>query len=196
MKKNDNSTVLNSVAVILTILVLVVTWKLILPNYVSNRAETLSLENQIINAQAKIDALDQTSSELSGMDNVYKAITVAVSDDADEANLISELEAIALKNSIVLPAISISRVDPNTTSVQTADSTVLAVPTSASPITISINVNGSFEQLNGLVSALEKSVKFMNIKSLNYSAGEGSTLSLALQIEAYSRQVATDAVAE
>lgn len=183
MKKNNLSS-LNVVAILLTVLLLILSWKLIAPSYSSNSKALKSLETEITNAQAKLDSLDKTRNDLSSIESTYDMISVAVPDGSDEPNLITELEAIAIKSGIVLPSISIS--SNNLENANYGSEGTVSIE-SGIPIDISLSVTGNFDQLNEFVSALEKSVKFLNITDLNYAFFEESGLSLSLNIKAYSR---------
>jgi len=197
MKNASSSTMYNTLAVFLTIMILVLVWKLILPSYSANKSKAANLETETLAAQNKKDSLDKAKIDLADVDAAYQAITVSISNGSDEPGLISELEAIALKNGIVLPSISISSTDAANAQATATDGSSLSEALDASPITISLSVSGNFDQLNGLIAALEKSVKFMNIKSTNFSLADDGSLALSLQIEAYSRaesSVATGSV--
>lgn len=186
MKKSDNIAIMNTIAVFLTVMVVIIVWKLILPSYVDNKKQYSNLDTEIIAAENKKASLDKVKTDLSQIDSAYKAITVSISDGSDEPNLISELEAIALKNGLALPSISISADSASSATPVESDGTTIAEALPATPVNISISVSGTFDQLNGLISSLEKSVKFMNIKAANFSQGEDN-IALSLQIEAYSR---------
>jgi Tfp pilus assembly protein PilO len=184
--KNNDSSALNLLAVILTIGLLVVSWKLISPSYAANTQKLKTLDVEVANAQSKLQSLDKTRSDLSSIDSAYNIISVAVPDGTDEPNLITELEAIAVKNGIALPTISISSDSAGAASVTTgAEASTL--PTVGTPISISLSVAGSFDQLNDFITTLEKSVKFFNIQDMNYAFSEEGGLSLSLNIRAYSR---------
>lgn len=184
--KNNDSSALNLLAVILTIGLLVVSWKLISPSYAANTQKLKTLDVEVANAQSKLQSLDKTRSDLSSIDSAYNIISVAVPDGTDEPNLITELEAIAVKNGIALPTISISSDSAGAASV-TAGAEASTLPTVGTPISISLSVAGSFDQLNEFITTLEKSVKFFNIQDMNYAFSEEGGLSLSLNIRAYSR---------
>ncbi len=173
MKKNNSST-LSLLAIILTIGAVIISWRLISPSYAANVKKLSDLDQEISNVSSKIESLDITKNDLSLIDSTLKSIMVAVPDNTDEPNLITELEAIALKNNIILPSISISKG-------QSADLDI-----SGQTISIALNVTGTFGELNGFIEALEKSIKFMNIKSLNYTLADEGKMALSLNIEAYS----------
>ncbi len=182
MKKNNSSASI-FLAIVLTIGAIIVSWKLIAPAYATNVKKLNVLDQEIMNASSKKESLDNTKSQLASIDATYNAMSVAVPDNTDEPNLITELEAIALKNGIVLPSISIS----SDVGSDSSDAITVGIP-----ISISLNVEGSFDTLNNFIGSLEKSVKFMNIQSLNYaSAGSGEKMALSIMIQAYSRPSTT-----
>lgn len=193
--KKSNAAATNLIAVIFTVIIVLVAWKLIIPSYVSNSAKLKSLDSEISAAQIKLDSLDTARSDMSSLQKAYDSISVAVPDDSDEPNLITELEAIALGNGIVLPTISISTSDASGSSATIDPSAVDTVSntTTAVPISISISVNGTYDQLTAFITALEKSVKFMNIKSMNFANDPENGLSLSLQLESYSVPTREDA---
>lgn len=181
--KNNSSSQLNLLAVLLTVGMVIISWQIISPSYHANTQKINALDSEITNAQAKLDSLDEARKGLSSIDSAYNIISVAVPDNTDEPNLITELEAIATKHNIVLPSISISA-----GSSANSEETVIQA---GSPITISISVSGKFDQLNDFITDLEKSVKFFNIKNMNYAYGEDGILSLSLSIQAHSRSTNT-----
>lgn len=184
--RSSNHSTMNILAVLFTILIFLVTWKLILPDYAKNKKQLAVLDTEINSAQDKLSSLDTAKADLASLGDVYKSITVSVSDSVDAPSIISELEAIALKNSIVLPSISIA--DPSS---ETSSTDLSAVTSAGTPIQITTNIKGKFDQLNGFITGLEKSVKFFNIKSMTYSMGDADIMGLSLQIEAYSRSAPT-----
>jgi len=208
--KASGSTTSNTIAVILAIGVLVLAWKMVLPAYFSHKTTLKNLTSEVEAAKVQLESIEKSKAELNAIKPITDQLLVAVPKGVDEPDLISELEAIAIKNSIVLPAISIATTleagtsgatnttAPTDSTGTTADTGTSAVPsatgetaaskTSGSPITISLSVTGSFENLNSFIAGLEKSVRFMNITGLTYSVdAEAGDNSLALQIEAYQR---------
>lgn len=186
MKPSNNTTVTVALALILIIGLFVLSWMVFIPNYSDNKTQLDSLNSEIDGAKAKMDSLDSSKSQLAGIDDIVKQIFVAVPNDLDEEDLLPELEAIAAKNGLILPSISISiGVAGQSSSSPTSGFTA------GTPLSISFSVNGTFEQLQGFVSGLESSVKFMNIKTMSYSVNDqDKTIGLSLQVEAYSRYVA------
>ena len=200
MKSNNTSKSYSALAVILTIALFVLVWKLIVPGYTANKAAIAQAEQEINQASAKKDALDQARSEISSVESAYKQITVAISDDTDEANVMSEIEAIGIKNGLTVPSINISGAGDEAESDNAATDEAAAAAGSSTASggksQIDISVIGSFDQLSAFVTGLENSVKFINIKSISYSQGENGALNLNLTLEAYNRVTASAASVE
>lgn len=211
--KISGPTTSNTIAVILTIAVLVLAWKMVLPAYYSHKSNLDSLSQEVDAAKTKLDSIEKSKSELNAIKPITDQLLVAVPKGPDEPDLISELEAIAIKNNIVLPSITIdtqsseseqgssasssnetmqqSAATPATVSTteNTAESSVTANESSSgAPILITLSVSGSFDNLNNFMTGLENSVRFMNITGLTYGTDtETGDLTLSLQIEAYQR---------
>lgn len=189
MKPSNNKTVTVALALLLIIGLFVLSWMVFIPNYSTNKTKLNDLNTEIDAAKTKMDSLDSTKAQLTGIDDIVKQLFVAVPNDLDEEDLLPELEAIASINGLVLPSISISVGG----AAQTGSSSTSNF-TAGTPLSISLSVSGSFEQLQAFVAGLENSVKFMNIKTLSYTVNEqGKTVGLSLQVEAYSRYVAQTA---
>lgn len=183
----------SAAAVFFTIILFIVAWKLILPGYAGSQAKIAQLDAEIDQATSKKEQLDAARQSLASIDSAYKAITVSVSEDSDEPNIISELESIALKNGLVLPSIAISA---GAEAPASSEDGQMADATSGQPIGVSVSVTGTYDQLSAFVAALEKSVKFMNIQSLNYGVSEeDGSISLSMLINAYSRAPKSEALA-
>ena len=211
--KVSKSTTGNMIAVLLTIAVIVLAWKLVLPNYFSHKNNLTALEDEVSAAKAKLDSLDKARADIASVKSTADQIMVSVPKGKDEPDLISELETIGVKNGIIIPTIDISEASlgasgtgepavitqnaaaPATISAGTENAisgtgtsgeAVTAETTQGTPFTVSFTVTGSFESLNGFMTGLEKSVRFMNIQSFTYEIlKEGEGNSLAVQIEVY-----------
>lgn len=168
--------------VLLTVACFVLAWYVVLPNYYEERSKLSTLEEEVLAARAKYNSLEQTKTDLSGVSDILDIIYVAVSPDTDEPNLITELEAIAIKHELTLPSISIS--DPTAGGAEEYYSDYEANTVGA--IQVSFSVAGEFDKLNAFIDSLEKSIKFMNVKSLSYQSSEaGGLVYLSVQLEAY-----------
>lgn len=207
--KASGKTTSNTIAVLLTIAVLVLAWKMVLPGYFNHKSNLDSLTSEVEAAKIKLESIEKSKSELSAIKPITDQMLIAVPEGVDEPDLISELEAIALKNSIILPAISINTENASsetgnetitasvaapatvnsTDNAANTDNTVAETASSSGkPITISFAVTGSFANLNSFVVGLEKSIRFMNIIGINYGIdAETGENTMALQIEAYQR---------
>ena len=206
----STSTTTNMVAVLLTIAVIVLAWKLVLPNYFSHKNNLVALESEVSAAKAKLESLDKARADIASVKSTADQIMVSVPKGKDEPDLISELEAIGVKNGIVIPTIDIAEATSQTSETGviaqtaaapatvsqgaenaisgtgTSGEAVTAETTQGVPFIVSFTVTGSFENLNGFITSLEKSVRFMNIQSFTYEVlKEGGGDSLAVQIEVY-----------
>lgn len=206
--KATGSTTSNTIAVILTFGVLVLAWKMVLPAYFDHKVNLNNLTSEVDAAKTKLDSIEKSKSELNAIKPITDQLLVAVPQGPDEPDLISELEAIAVKNNIVIPSIAIdtkgTEGGESTGSNTTAESNPAATNTasqseenvtatesessSGTPVIITLSVSGNFENLNSFMTGLESSVRFMNIIGLTYGTDtETGELTLALQIQAYQR---------
>jgi Tfp pilus assembly protein PilO len=177
MKEKSQQTIyLNILVAVLTAVVLITAWKVVAPSYSSEKSRKIELENEVALARQRLEWLDSSKAELAANKELLNQLFVAVPEDSDAPNLISELEAIAIKNSLVIPSIGIQ--DNSQESLETG----LSI---SNTVTISLSVTGNFENINAFINSLEKSVKFMNIQSLTYSNSEESGTSISLEVEAY-----------
>jgi Tfp pilus assembly protein PilO len=212
--KMSKSTTGNMIAILLSIAVIVLAWKLVLPNYFSHKNNLVALESEVSAAKAKLESLDKARADIAAVKSTADQIMVSVPKGKDEPDLISELEAIGVKNGIVIPTIDIADENSQTsgtttntgviaqsaaapatvsqsaenavTGTGTSGETAAAETTQGAPFIVSFTVTGSFENLNGFITGLEKSVRFMNIQSFTYEVlKEGEGNSLAVQIEVY-----------
>jgi Tfp pilus assembly protein PilO len=190
MKRSNSSIFYGGITVLIVVASFLYSWKFIIPKYRDNRAESLSIDTKIANANKKLESLKKAQTALVQLGDIPKQLSVAVPQDKDMPNLITELEAVAAKYKIIIPTISITDGSGSTTA--SATSTAAAgTSSSGNTVTIAFAVPGSFDDINGLISDLEKDIRFMNIKSVSISSTQsqtgGSSMSVALQIEAYKR---------
>ncbi|OGD63150.1 hypothetical protein A2215_01670 [Candidatus Berkelbacteria bacterium RIFOXYA2_FULL_43_10] len=177
MKERGQQTIyLNILIAVLTAVVLITTWKVVAPSYSSEKSRKIELENEVALAKQRLLWLDTSKAELVKNKELVDQLFVAVPKDIDAPNSISELEAIAVKNSLAIPSIGIQ--DNSGSDTETG-------LTLSNTVTISLSVTGEFENINSFIASLEKSVKFMNIRSLTYSNSAESGTSISLEIEAY-----------
>ena len=181
--ETSNNTIINTVVVIVTAIIIVLCWKLLLPNYYVSKNKLETVKNVLSQDKAKLTSIQQAKADLESISDVKDKIFVAISKDDPTPDTISELEAIAIKNNIVLPTIDIS---------QSGDASGGAF----SQIKIATSVTGDFQQLSSFITSLEKSIKFMDINNINFGSSEGGKFSLSLQITAYTQSSTVVASAE
>jgi Tfp pilus assembly protein PilO len=180
MKQRNNKMLLNALAVILTVVVFLVVWKILLPSYAKNKSEEQKLNSELSDAQAEVSSIETAKSDLSSITDTVNQLLVAVPADTDAPNLISELEAISTKNSLVLPSINI---------VSAGTTTATAAPkvSAGTPVTVNFSVTGPFANISAFTDALETSIIFMHIKSITMSSANANSVSASYSIETYTR---------
>lgn len=182
MKNKNNNALYASLAVILTAVSFLLAWKLIIPEFQSNKQKVAQLDIDIKYARAKLDSLKLTKSSLFDLGDTVNQILVAMPADKDAPNLITELEAIGNTYSVVIPSIQISDATQASSSEEGAAS-------SSNQVTVSFPAAGKFEDLNKFIATLENDIRFMNINavSLTSSASEenADAMSLVVTLTAY-----------
>lgn len=179
MRKRSNSLFYGAVAVLIIVCAFVYCWKSLVPKYYSQRSEIDMADEELKAATNKLESIKTTGTTLQSIASITDQLFVAIPGDKDAPNLITELEAIATKHNLIIPAIQI---EDRTSTGNTQTSNANAVP-------ISFSVNGTFEDLNAFVGTIEKDIRFMNINSITMASDEENQgiLSLSMQIEAYKR---------
>lgn len=181
--ESSNNTIKNTVVVIVTAIIIVLCWKMLLPNYYASKNNLETVKTTLDQDKVKLASIQQAKADLDSIADVKEKIFVAIPKDDPTPDTISELEAIAIKNNIVLPTIDISQ-DADTSS------------GSFSQIKISTSVTGDFQQLSAFITSLEKSIKFMDINNINLGSSEDGKFSLSLQLTAYTQASTVVAPAE
>jgi Tfp pilus assembly protein PilO len=184
MTKKSNSTFYGGVTVLIVICSFIYSWKFLVPKYNTQKAEIKVVEDELKMATNKLESIKTTKVTLESLKPITNQLFIAVPGDKDSPNLITELEALALKNKIVIPSIQIAE-----GSIANSGGETATASSGANAVSISFAVSGSFENLNSLIVSIEKDIRFMNIKSFSFSANEkdSNQMSLTLQIEAYRR---------
>jgi len=163
-------------------------WKVIIPDYQNKLTLLSQVENETKSAKTKLESLDLAKGTLNKLGDIVDKMFVAIPSDKDTPNLITELEAIADKQDLILPGIQISE---QTSQSETAVAN--GVVSSSNAIPVSFTVEGSFTQLNNFIAALEKDVRFMNITSISVLKGseEEDSLGMSIQLEVFKRTSAS-----
>lgn len=189
MKKKPSTT--SALVAIITIFVVILGWYVVAPGYKESKDEKEKLEGQVITLQEKLAWLDETETSLKSGEETFSKLFVSVpSDDRDEPNAITELEAIALQYGLIIPSISFTDVSPRAS----IDDQDLEVSIPGTRVSIALVLEGSFENVSGFIESVEKSVKFMNIRSFTYAMGENPETSLSMEIEAYAQNNKDDEI--
>lgn len=171
----------NSIAVILTIIVFLISWKIILPSYSNNKAEAEKLSAEVSDAKNEIASIEEAKSSLSSISDTINELLIAVPSDNDEPNLISEIEAMATKNSLAVPSIDIAP------AISTTEGEGAETVTAGNLLNVSFSVSGSFENISAFTDTIEKSIKFMRIKALSMTSPEENIISASYTLEVYTR---------
>ncbi|MFA4996177.1 MAG: type 4a pilus biogenesis protein PilO [Patescibacteria group bacterium] len=192
--QKSNSGFYAAAAVILTLASLFYAWKFILPEYQKTQGEIAQADKEISAGEIKLDSLQSTKVGLDSLGDLVDRLFLAVPEDKDTPNLITELEAIATKSKMYIPSIQISDGAASANmGTDTAATTTQAV-SGLNPISISLSVTGDFGQLNQFLMDLEKDIRFTNVKSVTLSSSDEG-MSLAVQMEVYKRAAIIDPLA-
>jgi Tfp pilus assembly protein PilO len=184
--KKSSSAFYAGLAFLLSLAAFIYAWKFIIPSYHNNKVALATMENEIDSANKKLESLEQAKKTLDQLGDLPDQLFIAVPEDKDMPNLITELEALAKKHNIVIPSMQIT--DGTAASAAGgAAGTAVVQSSGQDSISISFSVTGSFDELGGLINSLEKDIRFMNIKSVSLSSAEEGGMGLSVQLEAYKR---------
>ena len=173
--KRDNSVF----SIVLAVLVVVAAWAYCyvvgFGGYKSKAADLNRITDEVTQAQSKYESLQRTKTAIDENRDLVTNTLVAVSNGADTENVISEIEAIASQQQLVIPSIQIS-----------SDSAADGAAATASSSTFGFTITGSFEAINTFVKAVENDVKFMSIDSLTMSTTDKS-MTATFGVKVYTR---------
>lgn len=173
-------------AVLLTAASFLYAWKFVVPDYQKNLAGIERTNKEINLAKVKLESLQKTKTSLNQLGDIVDKLFLAVPADKDAPNLITELEAIAAKYETVIPSIEAN--DSTGLANPSVGSAAVSPAPSTNAVLISFSVQGSFENLNKMISTLESDIRFTNIKSLTFAVTpDNEETSLAIQMEVYKR---------
>lgn len=171
--KKSNAAFYGGITLLIVVASFVYSWKYIIPEYKSNKAQIATLDTEIGSATKKLESLKATQKSLDQLGEFPKQLSLSVPEDKDMANLITELEGLAAKRNITLPNIGISDSGANT-------------------VSISFAIDGSFDDIHGILESLEKDIRFMNVISTTITSTE-TAMSMSVQLEAYKRSAVSAA---
>lgn len=177
MKRQTNSIYAVTMTIIIAFASFFISWKMLVPNYQSNKLLLMRTEKEILAASAKRDSLTTAKNDIESLGDVYDQMFVAIPNDSAEPDILSEIEGMALAYKLSIPSIQISPIASATT-VTSSDKN------SSNLVGITFTANGDFEGLNKLTKSIENNLKLLTIKSMVISSAD-TEMSAAIQISAY-----------
>lgn len=135
-----------------------------MPDYQKNEQSIAQTKEEIKSAKKKLDSLKTTEKDLASLGEIVNQLLVATPSDKDIPNLITELEALAGNCDLLLPNIGIS---DGSGSAAAASGVPLQSSSASNAITVSISVNGTYEQVTKMIDLIEKDLRYMNIQTLS-----------------------------
>ncbi len=176
MKRNSNIYHL-LFALVIVIACFYYSYTKLVPKFKEDRANLALIQLELKAINNKKASLQNSQQSISELGNIVDQMLVAVPEDKDAPNLITELEAIAIKYQVQLPTIQI---------LDSAQTTIDGTLASDNIIPVTFTASGSFSDIHQFVGAIEKDIRFMNIKNLTLSS-VGDYVSLNLELDAYKR---------
>lgn len=166
--RRNSGTFFNVFAIIVSLASFFIAWKIVLPQYIINKNHHSQVEAEVRAAKDKLESLKVAKTSLDNLGSIVDQIFIAIPDQKDDPNIISELEKIASKHNTYIPSIQID------------DST-----TGSSAVSVSFSVAGTFADTQAFIASIENNLKFFSIKSLAISSGSDGIISQSFQVEAY-----------
>lgn len=169
MQKRNNEKFQAITAIFIIIAALVACWEFSLPAYNKSIADQAKYKADIAAADIKLISVKKNEKVFKDAqtEKTVNLLKIAIPEDKDLPNLITELEAIATSHGMFIPAPSIA---------DGADNTVM----------ISFGISGTLEELTSFMKTIQKDLRFFNIKSISMSATK-DIVNMSLTIEAYKR---------
>lgn len=137
--------------------------------YKSKVADLENIKSEVQSARDKYDSLVDTKTTIEKNQALIENALVAIPEDTDAENLISELEQITREQGLSVASFMISDSSENG---NTSD--------------IGFSVKGSFEAIGSLIKSIEKDIKIMEIDSLTLSTDE-SDISATFGLKTFKR---------
>ncbi len=173
MNKKANVSYYLGLAVLIAIACFYFAYSKLLPQYKAHKAELALTQAEVKAIDVKIRSLDSSKSTLADLGDVVNKMLIAVPDGKDAPNLVTELEALAIKHKVYIPNIQIS--EPTSTA-ESENNT----------ISVSLSASGGYSDLHQFIQGIEKDLRFMNIENMTISS-VGDQVSVSLQIDTFKR---------
>lgn len=169
MNKKGNENFQALCAVIVSIAAIIVAWQVALPTYSRNLTDQKKYTADLTASEKKLTSVSTNATKLSTTEaqNLVNELKIAIPEDKDMANLITEIEAIAASRGMFIPSPSIT---------DGADDTV----------SISFGISGSLAEIQKFMETIQSDLRFFNIKSISMS-NSTDVINMSMSIEAYKR---------
>jgi hypothetical protein len=150
-----------------------------MPNIGENLAKLDAMDQDIAAANIKLNSISTADQSMTQFSYLVKNLFVAIPENVDSPDLITEIETIANQNQVSLPSLT-----PPTGIESTSSSTGSA----SSGLSTNLTVVGSFQNINNFINSLETSIRYSKVNNITISSGD-SDLTAAINFNVYSRPV-------
>lgn len=180
--RNSSHAAQTAASILLIAFAFIISWKVVIPDYKKSKEELFKVETDLAAASDKLESLKTAQNSLNALGDTVDKMLLAVPSDSDMPNLITELEALAVKHKSLIPTISVSDV-----AAAASTTTPPASSSAANAINISFSLTGTFEDLSQFIASIQRDIRYMNIESLSLSAGKEGAMTLSLKLKAFKR---------
>lgn len=178
MNKKDMNLLLPAITLILAIAAYFVCSNLLIPPIKQNMAQITAFDQDIAKANGKLDSISAADKSMLELSDLVNNLLIAVPDNINSPDLITEIEAIANQNQVQLPSLS----PPISIAANAASNT------SAPGYVTNLSILGSFQNISSFINSLETSIRYSRINNLSLSStDEGLTASINFSV--FSRPV-------
>ncbi len=178
MNRRDLNLLLPIVTIVLAIAGYLVFSNLLMPSIGENLAKIDAANQDIASANAKLDSLSTASQSMTEFSDLVNNLFIAIPENVNSPDLITEIETIANQNQVALPSLS-PPIGISASSVSGSATTGLST---------NLTVVGSFQNINNFINSLETSIRFSKINNLTISSSD-SGLTAAINFNVYSRPI-------
>jgi len=178
MNKKGNENFQALCAIIIVAAAVIVAWQVALPVYSKTITDQNKLSADLKASEKKLASVSKNATVLSTTEaqDLVNMLKIAIPEDKDMANLITEIEAIAKSQGMFIPSPSIT---------DGADNTV----------SISFGISGSLTEIEKFMETVQSDLRFFNIKSISMS-NSNDVINMSMSIEAYKRTSGAASAAE
>lgn len=181
MSNENKNLLLPAIVLILIIASYFVCTNWLIPSIFENSAKIEALNKDIDSANKKLESLSKADKSMTQLSSVVNSLLIAVPDNINSPDLITEIEVIASQSQVALPSLS-----PPTS--------LKSSVASAGGLSTSLTVTGSYQNINNFINALETSIRFSKINSITLSSNDAS-LTASINFDVYNRPAQVQAMA-